>query len=229
MATTTAPARPEARPGEGYVRLPGVTWAQYETLDAWADDWPGVRLVYLDGDLEIITGKSRRHEWYSRCVFELVAALARAAGVACEAAGETTYKAAARAAGSQADETFYLGPHAEAMAGPRDPRPGVDPVPDLAVEVEVSRPVAGAVAAWARLGVPEVWHVDARSPEPAVTVLRRGGDGGYTPADASGFLPVSAAEVQDELRAVTHQGSTAWRDGLDARARQLAARRGPRP
>jgi Uma2 family endonuclease len=40
-------------PEEQRVILPSVTWQQYESLLATLGDYPGLRLIYLEGTLEI--------------------------------------------------------------------------------------------------------------------------------------------------------------------------------
>jgi hypothetical protein len=54
------------------VILSGVTWKQYETLlELFADDQPGFRVAYLEGELEIMS-PSRKHERIKTTVGRLV-------------------------------------------------------------------------------------------------------------------------------------------------------------
>jgi Uma2 family endonuclease len=226
MATAIAPAQAETKNGETYVLFDGAGWEFYDALDAWAGDRAGVRIIYIDGDVELFMGITRRHDWITARAGDLIWALADATGLRCEDAGQTTYREQARAAGAQADQTCYFGANAERMAGPKDVAPGVDPVPDLAVEVEVGNPVKRALADWARLGVPEVWHVDAEHEEIGLRILRLAVDGAsYSPVTRSGVFPIDDAEVLGLIRSAVAEGAQPWRARLAERVGQIVAGR----
>lgn len=227
MATVVLPpSAEEARRGADWFLFAGAGWDLYERLDAWAGERAGVRLVYIDGDV-VVMGKSRRHDWIGLRVHDLVWALADAAGVACEDAGETTFRERAREAGAQADQSYFFGENAAKMSGPKNVEPGVDPVPDLTIEVEVGHPVDHALRAWARLGVPEVWHLDATGDGLRLRVLRLAPEGApYTPVNRSEFLPVSDAEILALLRPCFTEGSQTWRARLAGQVAQVLGRRG---
>jgi Uma2 family endonuclease len=223
MATTVAPPEVGTYRDEGYFLFEGAGWDFYERLDAWADERPGVKIFYLDGDV-VVMGISRRHDWLAHRVDNFVWALANAAGVPCEDAGGTTFREQAKKAGAQADQSYFFGENAVRMAGARDVEPGVDPVPDLAVEVEVGNPVDRALGAWARLGVPEVWHLDATRDDLRLRVLRLDVEASsYAPATRSGFLPVSDEQVLGLLRSSVSEGSQPWQARLPERVAQILA------
>jgi Uma2 family endonuclease len=214
------------RQGETYVLFEGVGPEFYEALDARAGVRAGVRLIYLDGDVELFLGVTRRHNWLAARLGNLVWALIHASDVTGEDAGHTTYYSRPRAAGAQADQTYYFGPNAERMAGPKNLEPGVDPVPDLAVEVEVGNPVRRALGAWARLGVPEVWHLDAETDQLGLRVLRLvAGGGSYEPVERSGVFPVSDAELLGLIRLAVEEGTMSWQARLVERVAQIVAGR----
>src|SRR3954451_8639716 len=128
MATTVSPPEIGICRDEDYFLFEGAGWELYERLDAWADERPGVRIIYIDGDV-VVMGNSRRHDWYALRVHDLIWAIADAAGVPCEDAGGTTFREEARKAGAQADQTYFFGANAVRMSGPKNVEPGVDPVP----------------------------------------------------------------------------------------------------
>ena len=210
----------------GYFLFRGGGLSLYERLLDLADDHRGVKVVYLDGDV-LIMARTRRHDRIGHRVNHLVFELARAAVVPCEDAGETTYRRPPQVAGAQGDDAFYFRGNAEHMAGQKDDDPATDPVPDLVLEVEVHHPVTFALAAWARLGVAEVWHVNARTKELGLRVLRRTEDGqGYTPVSRSGVLPFDDAEILGLLRSSTGEVASEWYARLPERiAAVVAARR----
>jgi Uma2 family endonuclease len=226
MATTVSPPEVRTYRDEEYFFFEGGGWELYEQLDAWAGHRPGVKLIYIDGDV-VVMAKSRRHNWFALRLHDVIGALARAAGVACEDAGETTYHLREREAGAEGDQSYFLGQNAARMAGPKDFEPGIDPVPDLVVEVEVGNPVAHSLRAWARLGVPEVWHLDASRDELRLRVLRLSGDGtSYVAVASSGFFPVSDGDILTLVRQAATEGAQLWRDQLAARVAQIVTARG---
>ena len=85
----------------------------------------------------------------------------------------------------EADNCFYL-------ASFPDPRQGaidldVDPPPDLAVEVEISRSALDRMGIYAALGVPEVWRFDGE----ALRVEQLQADGTYAAATEQPELPLA--------------------------------------
>lgn len=57
----TTAAHPAALAKEQRLILPSVTWQQYESLSATLGDFPGLRLIYLEGNLGIFMPSSE-HE-----------------------------------------------------------------------------------------------------------------------------------------------------------------------
>ncbi len=226
MATVALPPPVRSYRDEGFFLFKDGGWELYDRLDAWASSHPGTRLFCIDGDV-VVMGISRRHDWYSRRLFQLVYALADRAKVDCDHAGSTTFREVAKKAGAQADEAFYLGANASRMAGPKAFEAGVDPVPDLVIEIEVGNPVETALRASARLGVPEVWHLDATHDELELRVLRLEMDGAsYTSVSGSGFLPVSSRDILQLLVPSLDEGAQNWRGTLSARIDQVIVHHG---
>jgi len=226
MTTALSPPTAATYRDEDYFVFEGAGWELYDQIDAWVGERHGIKLIYIDGDV-VIMGISRRHDWYTHRIDNLVWAVANAAGVPCEDAGGTTFRERAKAAGAQADQTYYFGANAVRMLGPKDFEPGVDPVPDLAIEIQVGNPVERALRAWARLGVPEVWHLDATRDELRLRVLRLAADGtSYDAAPGSGFLPVSEAEILGLLAPSLSEGSQTWQGHLGGRVAQILTGRG---
>jgi Uma2 family endonuclease len=61
----------------------------------------------------------------------------------------------------------------------------VDPPPDLAIEIDVSRSSVPRQPVYAALGVPELWRFNGQT----LTVLHRRESGEYEPAESSLALP----------------------------------------
>ena len=106
-------------------------------------------------------GKSRVHERLAEYLDHFVVAVACYSQIECEPVGRSDLRRREKEAGLEGDRTFHFGANAERMRGSQNYDFEQDPPPDLAIEVEVTNPADDAIAAWGRLGVPEVWRFDA--------------------------------------------------------------------
>src|SRR6266496_944782 len=73
------------------VRLHDVTWEQYETLLAIRGDRAGVRMAYLEGELELMS-PSRTHESIKKVLARLLEAYAEERGLDLNGFGSMTLK-----------------------------------------------------------------------------------------------------------------------------------------
>jgi len=202
--------------------LHNVEWRTYLALrDDPAND--GLRMAYLDGDLTIMSPQLR-HDNSSRRLLVIVVAVARAWRVRFMPIGSTTLRRDGRAdaegAAKEADEGFYLGADAAQVRDNDDLDMAVDPPPSLAIEVDNTINSAGALPAYARIGVPEVWIYRAR--ERSLWFGRLAG-AGYEAIDRSLGLPrLTPALVLEALEVLAGgMDDLDWLDWLDAWARAL--------
>jgi Uma2 family endonuclease len=196
MSTTLA--EPDPFPGEQGLVLTGIEWDQYVKINDALPDRRGVRMIFIDGSLTLLT-PSRGHERFSDELDSVIKAVALGRGIEWEVAGSATFRLEAKEAGVEGDRTYYFGPNAAIMAGPIDIDLTTQPPPDLAIEVEVTHPSDKAIATYARIGVPEVWRYHARRRTLAFLVLCE--DGSYRPAARSRNLPLLTPEdVLGQLR-----------------------------
>ncbi len=100
------------------------------------------------------------------------------------------------------------------------------PPPDVAIEIEVTHPADDAIAAWGRLGVPEVWRLN--DGHWTLQFGLRRDDGTYAPAPRSAALPVlEPADVLGQLRLAEEIGAARWHAQLNDWVRDvLLPRRG---
>ena len=162
MSETLAASNGSGSSGEQWLALSGIAWEQYRTIAETLPDRPGLRIIYLDGRLALLT-TSRQREWFADRLADVVEAVAAGAGIALEAHGQTTFRHRDLNAGIEGDRTFDLGLDV-APAASRGPGPidlADQPPPTLAIEVEVNRPANLAGSTWGRLGVAEIWRFDA--------------------------------------------------------------------
>jgi len=142
-ATPELPRVPGAGNREQVVVLREVTWKQYNALCEGREDSSGPRMAYLDGSLEIMS-PSPKHEADKTLIARLLEAYAEEKDLSLNGFGSTTYKKKDEEAGAEPDECYVLGPE--------------KPVPDLAIEVLVSRRGVNKLEIYRRLKVREVWY-----------------------------------------------------------------------
>jgi Uma2 family endonuclease len=121
--------------------LPGVSWQQYENLLATLGDYPGLRLIYLEGTLEIFM-PSAEHEMLKKVIARLLERYAEEVDIPLHGYGSTTFRGEAKARGLEPDECYCVGDLKE--------------LPDLAVEVNLTSGGVDKFAIYKGLGVAEV-------------------------------------------------------------------------
>ncbi len=197
-----------------WICLQNISWHQYEIIADALPETRGLRLIYLDERMWFVT-TSREHDWHGERLSQLVVALAKALRIVWEDSGQATYRRQDLGAGVEGDKAFYFRDNAERMLGSKNIDLETQPPPDLAIEVEISHPADAAVSTWGRLGVPEIWRVDADSDH--TTFWARNPDGTYLEIHESRMLPgLTPIDVQKHLAEADRIGASRWFDGLDA-------------
>jgi Uma2 family endonuclease len=154
--------------------------------------------------LEIMS-PSIEHEWYHRALGRMVETITEELGIPVLSAGSTTLKLQLKERGLEPDECFYL-THELQMRGKRELDLTVDPPPDLAIEVDISRSSINKLGIYADLGVPELWFYDGQS-----LVVRRLQDGVYVDRDSSDAFPfLDLKEIERFMSRFEQMGETAW-------------------
>lgn len=217
--TLVSPPAAETEASEQRFAMDGISWDAYVTICNALENHCGVRMIYNDGRL-IFVGKSRLHEQLAEFLGHLVMAVAAYLEVECEPSGEATFRRRPRAAGLEGDRTFHFGANAERMQGLRNYDFEVDPPPDLAIEFEATHRADDAIAAWDRLGVPEVWRFDAATF--SCTFWNRRDGGTYEQVVRSKFLPMlDPSDVVFQIRRVEELGSSNWYRQLEQWVRDV--------
>jgi Uma2 family endonuclease len=193
----------------------GVDWAFYEALVDSIPEGSNIRVDYDGKDLEFMS-TGRKHELAKKMLGRVAETTAEEFDIPYRPAGETTWKRPEVARGLEADECYYFLPEklaADAAAIERDSKDIADyPNPDLAIEVDISRPQVDRAGIYAALRVAEVWRLDGDR----LFIERLTPQGTYQSVDSSGFLPLRADEIR---RWVLEED---WRD-LPAWVRRLRA------
>lgn len=208
---------------DGHFVVHGIAWAQYETLLQAFPETPGLRITYVDGRITFVS-PSLRHDRASRRLSDLIKAVAAGFGVRYEESGSATYRIENAGAGVEGDDAFYFGPHADTMRTLVEVDLSAQPPPDLVLEVEATHPADDAVAAWGRIGVPEIWRHNVR--KGTIQFLVRGEGGDYVAAPRSLAFPVlGPADVTEQLRLADDLGALDWNEQLRTWARETLTQR----
>lgn len=161
--------------------LHGLDWRAYELLgEALLNRH--IRITYDRGDLEMMT-VSNEHERNKKFVARLIEEFTVALDIPIQSAGSTTWQRADLDRGLEPDECYYI-LNESRVRFKEELDLDVDPPPDLALEVEVSRSALDRVAIYAALGVPELWRYDGR--KLIICLLK---DGVYVEQERSMNLP----------------------------------------
>jgi Uma2 family endonuclease len=175
-----------------------ASWDIYEALTRAIGDQP-VRVAF-DGERVELMSPSQDHDELKIQAGLIVRGLAAGLGVACRGVGSTTRRQPPER-GLEPDESFYLTPGkiAEALdrrrGRPLDSAAPPGPVPDLAVEIDLSPSSLDRPSLYAALGVVEVWRYDGER----VVIERLTPEGTLAAVPASGFLGVRADELESLL------------------------------
>jgi Uma2 family endonuclease len=188
---------PSAR-GEQRFVVNGVSWKDYMVLRE-ALDIPGLRMAYLQGQLELMT-PSPEHEDQKKTIARLVECYALERNVAIYGYGNATFRKAAKERGAEPDECWVVG------------RKLVE-FPDIALEVVLSSGGIDKLAIYQGFGVPEVWFWEGDGFH--LHALR---DGSYVDVERSSLLPDLDFEVVARFVRLgdQHEAARAYREWLRA-------------
>jgi Uma2 family endonuclease len=205
MSTIAKRPRPGTAPGESRpaitsfgdqsIVIRGVGRHVYDVLDEAIGEGQHIRLAYDGKDLELMT-TGELHEHYKILLGKFVSAVAFALDIDHVTTGEKTWKTEETEWGLQADLSFYFDPEKMRVSRQALKRKSMVPAdypsaPDLAIEIDASRPKVDRPAVYAAQRAAEVWRFDGAG----VTIEQLQPDGSYAPAQTSRFLPVRAEEI----------------------------------
>ncbi|HTU58181.1 MAG TPA: Uma2 family endonuclease [Polyangiales bacterium] len=145
---------------EDGILLHDIAWWQYLAIRE-ATEGRGLKLSYLEGDLEIMS-PSELHEESKKLIARLLETWAVERDLDLRGFGSTTWRSEAGLAGLEADECYKLGKLERGA------------LPDLAIEITVSRERLDKLKIYARLGIQEVWRWNPRAARVSVSRLVAG-------------------------------------------------------
>jgi Uma2 family endonuclease len=203
ISVRTKAALPELQDEERFIFY-NVDWRFYEQVLRALDE-RRVFATYYRGTLEVMS-PSYEHGWYGERLALLIRLLADELNIELVGGGSTTFRRRRVSAGLEPDRCFYIR-NVASILGKRQLDLNVDPPPDLAVEVEISRRLDRRVSVYEALRVPELWRYDGR----ALRVFELGGDGTYIERDHSIAFPTLPLEqVHQFLQMGWEMGERDW-------------------
>lgn len=175
--------------------LSDVSWSFYEHLLEELNDRRNVRVTFDRGDLELMS-PSLRHESWGNMLGAFVEILAEELEMPLICARSTTFRRKDVNRGLEPDNCYYI-ERVQDILGKEDLDLRVDPPPDLAIEIEVSRSAVSRMPIYAALRIPQIW----RYGDDRLQVYCLASDGDYVAVDESPTFPgVSLDKVAEFLR-----------------------------
>ena len=148
----------EHLPKGAILRIPQVSWEDYDQLLADLGDDYHVRVSYACGWLEIMSPLPE-HGKFAEVVQDIAREITRELGVKLEACGSMTIRSAWQAQGAEPDTCFYV-QNAARIIGKLSLDFNTDPPPDIVVEIDLTNASQPKFPIYAALGVPEIWRYD---------------------------------------------------------------------
>ncbi len=181
------------KPPDPSVVLENVSWQTYENLLADLVDSSAPRLTYDRGVLEIMS-PSAEHERLNRTLALLVEVFAEELSIETENLGSATFRREDLERGFEPDSCFYVG-NVDRIRGKRHLDLGVDPPPDLVIEIDITSSSIDKVSLYAQVGVPELWRYDGTTLQ--IACLE---GAAYVTSSSSAVFPLlTAATLSDFL------------------------------
>jgi Uma2 family endonuclease len=168
--------------GEQRFVLRAIDWPTYRAI---SDALTGrhFHLAFDGENLELVTVSST-HGHYSRLLGWLVAVLTEELNLPISGCDDMTCDREDVERAVESDECFYL-QNEPLVRGKEKIDLNVDPPPDLAIEIDITRSSINRLKIYAALRVPEVWRFNGET----LRVYRLGPDGQYALSEQSGHFP----------------------------------------
>lgn len=179
MTVKVAIAQIQLEAGQRLV-LDKIDWQEFEGILEDLGEHRHSHIAYYKGVLEFRMPLPK-HERHKIIVGDLLKILLDELGLEWESLGSTTFKNRRMQAGIEPDDCFYIQNY-QAVTGMNRIDLDVDPVPDLAIEVDLTSQTQ--VSTYAALGIAEIWKVKNGKLE--INLLQ---DGKYISSTSSQIFP----------------------------------------
>jgi Uma2 family endonuclease len=193
MAIATA-GSPKRKPAATGVVFHDVTWDDYEAMLRIVGE-RSIRVTYDQGTMELFVA-SFGHNSDAYLLGRMVDMLTEELEINMEGGGTTTHKRQDLDKGAEPDKCYWLRDNARRVRGKRSLDFNVDPVPDLIIEVNVTRSSLDRIKIFAAMGVPEVWRSEGRT----LQFLHLQANGTYRRRTTSRNFPTLSASSVAQFR-----------------------------
>ena len=139
--------------------LEDVSWEFYESLLRELQE-QRLQITYDQGRLEIMSPLPK-HESIKQIIGAMVTQIAMERNIPMRQLGSTTYRRRKLRKGLEPDQCYYV-QNEKKVRGRDDLDFEIDPVPDLAVEADVTSRSIDRLPIYAALGVREIWRHDGQ-------------------------------------------------------------------
>ncbi len=146
--------------GEQRTLIPDVSYQFYKQFCEEIGERP-IRLSFIDGMLEIMITKSP-HEYYKKLLGKLVEATILECNIPVRSGGNMTFQRDDLEKGFEPDDCWWID-HEAQVRGKEEFDFQIDPPPDLAIEIEMSRSLVSRIRIYAAIGVPEIWRFNGKT------------------------------------------------------------------
>jgi Uma2 family endonuclease len=201
---------------EPRVLLQGVAWKTYDDLRESPAN-RSVRMTYDRGELEILSPSKSRE----RCAYligRLIDVWTEELSIDIQSCRTMTCRREDLDRGLEPDNCYYVR-HERRMRRKTELDLAIDPPPDLAIEVEISRPAIDKMPIYVTFGVPELWRCDGET----LQVFELVASGKYESRDGSVCFPrFPIAQAVEILRKVHTASETALVRSFRQRVRENA-------
>jgi Uma2 family endonuclease len=167
MTVKVAIAQIQLQAGQRIV-LDRIGWQEFEDILEELGEHRHSHVAYYKGVLEFRMPLPE-HERHKVIVSDLLKILLNELCLDWESLGSTTFKNRRMQAGIEPDDCFYIQNY-RAVTGMKRINLDVDPVPDLAIEVDLTSQTQ--VSAYEALGVAEIWRI--RNDRIEINLLQNG-------------------------------------------------------
>ena len=200
--------------GELRLVIEGVGFDVYQRF-AWANpEGSAIRMAYDGKDLEIMV-TSHIHDDFGCLLDRFIVVTADALEIDYRQLRRSTWIRPEIQHGIEADECYIFDPTKLALVNElrarKEMNPAPWPNPDLAVEVDISRPRVDRQGIYAAMKVPELWTFDG-----AAVIIAQLLGGQYVDTGRSHWLPVTAADVTRWLVEEDSDSVRVWESRLRA-------------
>ncbi len=143
--------------------LQNISWETFKTMLAEMGDERKSRISYNNGIVEIMT-PLMPHENSNRLIEAFVGVLCEELDLEVKSTGSLTLTRDDLEKGGEPDSSYYI-QNESIVRDKENINLGIDPPPDLVLEVEYSKPKVDKLSLYAAMGIPEFWRYNG-------TVLR---------------------------------------------------------